>query len=217
MNRGNDKVEVGENVGNSLVMFVGSSTISIVEQYRLQLQTESPVTFLLPHKNEVVLKKLFHVIQADFHDNVHGLAYNGELGSCYFIVDEQEPFIKIKREDNEALVRANQSIFVEFGKRYDRVLLIGESSCSFDAVVIEYMLEQLYMLNKSAHVISWCPIQSELARENNASLLQAIEKYGAQHTVVTAQDEEPDGFLSLFKAYNREIALVVDRVFQEQQ
>ncbi|MER1998160.1 MAG: hypothetical protein ABS882_00180 [Lysinibacillus sp.] len=204
-------------MGSSLVMFVGSSSISIVEQYRLQLQTENPVTFLLPHKNEVVLKKLFHVIQAEFHGDVEKLSYNGELGSCYFIVDEQEPFIKIKREDNEALVRANQSVFVDFAKQYDHVLLIGESSCSFDAVVIEFMLEQLYALKKSAHVISWCPIQSDLARENNTALLQAIKKYGVQHTVVTAQDEEPDGFLSLFKAYNREIALVVDRVFQGQQ
>lgn len=206
---------MGGNVENGLVVFVGNSTISIVEQYRLQLQTNLPIVFLLPHKNEVVLKKLYEVIQSDLHDDPNALAFSGVLGSCYFLIDPNEPYIKTKREDNEQLVRANQHIFQELITNFDELLLIGESSCSFDSVVIEYMLEQVHLLGKQGHVISWCPIQSELAMQNNEALEQAIEKFGVKHTIVTAKDEEPDGFLSLFKAYNREIAQVVNSVFQQ--
>ena len=198
-------------------MFVGNSTISIVEQYRLQLQTDLPITFLLPHKNDVVFEKLFHVIQAEVHSNREAMLFQGELGSCVFIMDTNAPFIKTKREENEGLVKAYHATFAELANSYDSVLLIGESSCSFDAVVMQYMIEQLYGQQKQAHVISWCPIQSELAQENNASLLQTIAKFNVEHTIVTAQDDEPDGFLSLFKAYNREIAQTVNRVFQEKQ
>lgn len=202
-------------MGNPLVMFIGNSTISIVEQYHLHLHTSMPVTFILPHKNEVVLKKLFNVIESDIHDN-EAVTFQGEQGSCYFIIDRQEPFMKTKREDNEALVKAHTTIFAELAQSYDRVILIGESSCSFDAVVMEVMLEQLHMLGKSAYVLSWCPIQSALAAENNAALQAAVNKYDAQQTIITAEDDNPDGFLSLFKAYNREIAQAVDEVFQRQ-
>lgn len=202
-------------MSNSLVVFVGNSTISIVEQYRLHLQSNMPVTFILPHKNEVVLKKLFDVIQSDMH-GTDAMQFNGDAGSCYFIIDEQEPFMKTKREDNEALVSKHHAIFSELAQGYKHVVLIGESSCSFDAVVMEALLEQLHIMGKSAHVLSWCPIQSPLAEENNKALQAAVEKFGAQQTVITAQDDNPDGFLSLFKAYNREIAQAVNEVFQQQ-
>lgn len=195
-------------------MFIGNSTISIVEQYRLHLQTKMPMTFVLPHKNEVVLKKLFDVIQSDIHDS-ESLTFQGEAGSCYFIIDEQEPFMKTKREDNEALVHAHSDVFVQLANSYDHIILIGESSCSFDAVVMEAMLEQLHRLGKSAHVVSWCPIRSPLAIENNEALQLAVAKYGAQQTVITAQNDDPDGFLSLLKTYNREIAQAVHDVFQQ--
>lgn len=200
---------------NTLVMFVGNSTISIVEQYRLHLQAKQPVTFILPHKNEVVLKKLFNILQSDMQDD-EAVAFHSEKGSCYFLIDRQEPYMKTKREENEALVKENSDIFNMLADKYERIMLIGESSCSFDAVVMEAMLEQLYVRGKKGHILSWCPIQSPLAAENNAALQAAVQKYAMQHTVITAQDENPDGFLSLFKAYNKEIAQAVNNVFQQQ-
>ena len=199
----------------SLVVFVGNSTLSIVEQYKLQLKTHSPFIFLLPHKNDVVFEKLFHVLQLDPKCDQEALAFEGERGGSYFITDVAAPFIKTKREENVALVNTHGPILTELIMEYDSLLLIGESSCSFDAIVLEYLIKQAAQFDKETHVISWCPIRSELAHENDQLLRNAIDKYNVKHTVVTANDEEPDGFLSLFKAYNKEIAQTVHRAFQQ--
>ena len=198
-----------------LVVFIGNSTISIVDQYRLQLQANLPILFLLPHKNEVVFEKLFHVLKADPKSDRAVNLIEGELGSCIFITDKKSPYIKTKREENEKLVQQYEQWLTNVVDDFDFLFLIGESSCSFDAVVMEYLIDQLTLKNKKGHVVSWCPIQSELAQENNQSLLEKIEQHHIAHTVVVADDTEPDGFLSLFKAYNKEIAQTVHRIFQQ--
>lgn len=200
----------------SLVVFVGNSTLSIVEQYKLHLQTDVALTFLLPHKNDVVFEKLFHVLQLDPKIDRNALVYTGEVGKSYFIMDVEVPYIKTKREENIELVNNHATVFNELVTQYDNLLIIGESSCSFDAVVMEHLIEQAAKYSKQVHVISWCPIQSQLALENDQALQNVIQTYNVKHTVVTANDEEPDGFLSLFKAYNKEIAKTVHQTFQQQ-